>query len=52
MNRSQRAVGAMASRAAIATRARPTYTVTALGSAWTPARDSFRYFGGRIDVSF
>jgi iron complex outermembrane receptor protein len=26
--------------------------VTALGSSWTPARDSFRYFGGRIDVSF
>ena len=26
--------------------------VTALGSAWTLARDSFRYFGGRIDVSF
>jgi iron complex outermembrane receptor protein len=25
---------------------------TALGSTWTPARDSFRYFGARIDVSF
>jgi iron complex outermembrane receptor protein len=26
--------------------------VTGLGSSWTPAGDSFRYFGGRIDVSF
>jgi iron complex outermembrane receptor protein len=26
--------------------------VTPLGSSWTPARDSFRYFGARVDVSF
>jgi iron complex outermembrane receptor protein len=25
---------------------------TARGSSWTPARDSFRYFGARVDVSF
>ena len=24
----------------------------ALGSSWTPPRDAFRYFGGRVDVSF
>jgi iron complex outermembrane receptor protein len=26
--------------------------VIPLGTSWTPARDSFRYFGARIDVSF
>jgi len=24
----------------------------ALGSSWTPPRDAFRYYGGRVDVSF